>query len=280
MDKYEILTSSIMNRSYIRFPSISSFYKWTREDRIEKLAGDLFANVHPKMEFSKENREYISWINSLPDLATLLATPERYHQDMLRDKQTYDETIDALLSDMKELAGEKISTARFLSEQTIDHFKTMLIEYIDRSFAGYKEKVKTDKKSSLSLESGIDVTLEFPVNKSNGTTGRCDVILHRKDRKNTDNYLIIELKQITEGFNPKKKSKPWLQVAEYMKQLEILEPDANVNGLVYLHNQMYYDGEMFQAFEEAKQNKEIPDSIQMYSRTFCGSMITRINRLL
>jgi len=269
----------------IHFGSVKEFYEATREDNMEQLADAIYRCVHPSKkeitETAKNSSEYLSWMKSLPDFAFLLFSPNEYHKAVEEDKKRFDAVIDDLVSSIKDLADERFNAVGFMGEPTVPLIKSDFNSKIDGSVPGLKEIIQTDDVTQkLKLDSGVDIFLEYPLSTGkNGQPFRCDVILHRRDNKGNENYVIIDLKQYTEGFTPNDLTHIQNQI-HYPDHLKAEKPDANVAFYFYQHIQMYNNGYFFNLIKTMDGYEEKKDRLGVYTRAYCGNLINRLNALL
>lgn len=150
----------------------------------------------------------------------------------------------------------------------------------------------------------VEVDLEYPVfSEDSGKPKRIDVLLSRPDR---GKYAIIELKQWTEdnidiitaeddegnveylvSIVPGKRSQPHpaIKVRDvYKKALDSklrkeCGQEAEIEGFVYLHNQMYGDGQLFKFFREMDigiYDKDIGSKNILYTKLWHGRLLKRL----
>lgn len=267
MGKYEIVDSNVKGHKYIRFDSIKSFYYYTRGKRHKSLVDDLKTNI--KYTGATEPD---SWEQSLPDLAKLLYDPQKYHEGMKNDVETYKKNSELLYSDLiKQVESDK----RF-ETYAKDHLKNFVEKALKPAFNGDRKSIRTDACTffnSLRDIDNLEVFLEYPLKSKGHMPKRADVILHRKTQTGEDKYVILELKQYSWDYLPTTKM-PWDQINEYVEQFNE-EHHANATGLIYMHNQLYYNSELY----KMKKEQGIYDN-NMYTKGFCGTIANRIFELL
>jgi len=241
----------------VLFESCEEFYKQTREANIEALCEAIRKNTHA----GKKSGEDASWRHSLPDFAKLLSDPEEYRKDFLAEAESLVKKIDTEINVWKYVLsalnrdgiGEALDSSSSSRYQSIVENAEGFLEHLKEQ----KEKLEKLLKDIPNKSIGdplkkVQVEIEYPLSDRR----RIDVLLSKPD---TNKYAIIELKQWTEkyiysaedGFfhiaqNKNKLVHPLRKVEEYRDRLrEKLNGDANIQCVVYLHNQMYINGILY-----------------------------------
>ena len=283
---------------YIRFGSVGSFRAQTGPDGIGELIRALTAATG-----QHSPSQIAAWENSLSDLAFLLADPEGYaalteeqcgavssdlaqHADALRrdlsqllsDVDSFDSYVGISgklmtpdeMADQKELCrsvrerAEELRVRMFGSEEgtsTIGLLQERM-EYSQQVFRKDLDRWhKRQRENPCSIPEDTEVLLEFPLEPVRALPARIDVVLRRGDRA-----AVIEQKQWTESYATDKR--PDEQAARYVERLGTAAgwEGCLLRGFAYLHNQLFYNGNLFQGREF---NKERP---YLYTRHFCCSM--------
>lgn len=281
---------------YIHFASLNDFCEQTSQEGMPVLI-DALKDATSLRAKSNEN----AWAGSLGDLALLMTDPDRYLEetgrmleilsaDMKAHAEILREDIRRLMEDIgnfdsyvgvsgkmmnplemeeqKKLCGDVRMSMSDLESRLLgtgdgsDSAIEKMSERIRRSSERFAPEVekwrKRRQESPFSVPEDTEVILEYPF-KGRRSARRIDVILRRGTR-----YAVIEQKSWTESYESQ--VRPDDQADAYVEQLRSEYKDAEVRGFAYLHNQLLYNGRLYQdrGFDKNRS--------YLYTRIFCGSM--------
>ena len=252
-----------------------------------------------------KNGELGAWKNSLPDFAELLHTPESYRERFLKEAELLLGKIDVEIS-FFEYVLKKLKTVdigEVLDSSSADKYKSIVppVENILPCLKEQKKKLEErlndikKHKAEKPLQ-GVQIDIEYPVpdKKNPDIIHRIDVLL---SKPGTNKYVIVELKQWTEEKIHSVEDGLRYQIAQYTKELdhpvikvkneyrnelgEKLNGDADILCIVYLHNQMFIDGILYE--EAKKQNINIYEDYSgdhnaiLYTKPWHGALLAKLH---
>lgn len=284
--------------SFIQFGSLHDFRAQTRPEGMEDLLSGLAA-------VTKQHApsQIVAWEDSLSDLAFLLTDPEGYaaatEARISGISADLKARADALRLDLRQLLADvdaidsyvgisgKLMTPDELARQKelccSVRERTRELEYrmfgkgedgdtigvLEDRIAQSEEVFRKDLdrwhrrllEQEIVFPDATEVLLEYPLGPVVTVPSRVDVILRRGDR-----MAVIEQKQWTESFATDKR--PDEQAEGYVARLrqEAGLEKTMIRGFAYLHNQIFYNGNLYQG---RSLDKEKP---YLYTRHFCCTM--------
>ena len=292
--------------SFIRFGSLRDFRAQTGPEGMEDLLAALAATTKQHAP-----SQIAAWEDSLSDLAFLLADPEGYasatearisgisadlkaHADALRlDLSQLLADVDAIDSYVG-ISGKLMTPEELIRQKDLCcsvRERTKELEYrmfgkgedgdtfgiledrIAQSAEVFLKDLKRWRRRQMERESVFpddsEVLLEYPLGPVVTVPSRVDVILRRGDR-----MAVIEQKQWTESFATDKR--PDEQAEGYVARLkqEAGMEKTVVRGFAYLHNQIFYNGNLYQGRSLDKEKS------YLYTRHFCCTMYRELAMFL
>ena len=246
-----VVSDSEKDKKYIFFESVKDFCEQCFNDysSLEAALCDLF---------HKQAAYETAWRASLMQMAYLLDDPFKGWKKIKEEVNEQCDSAEELAKRIKnnksgdktlkyELLEELISP-KFLAFITsadrveilnlLEPYMNSMPDLITKRSGATKDRMKKAGLKDFDFE-GVSVMLEYPIKteKRPGKASRVDMILRKDER-----WVLLEFKGWSEWYVGEDSGDPRKQLRNYMKWLD--EPGRELFGIVYMHNQIFDEGEL------------------------------------